>query len=114
MGPRHRRVVWSEGASRELDETIEYIAGESLKTAIHLLMRLLDAANSLTGLSERGRTVPERGDPAIRELLVDPYRLIYVLGESEVVILGVVHQRRDFDRWGRADGSPVVNRTQDG
>ena len=103
MGPRHPRVVWSEGASRELNEATEYIAEESLKSAIDVLERLLEAAASLADLSERGRVVPERDDEDVRELLVDPYRLIYTLRESEIVILGVVHQRRDFDRWGRAN-----------
>lgn len=101
MGPRRRRVVWSEGAARELDEATEYIAQDSLQSAINVLERLLDAAESIADLPDRGRTVPERDESRVRELLVEPYRLIYSAGESEVVILGVLHQRRDFDRWGR-------------
>ena len=54
MGPRRRRVVWSEGASRELDEATGYVAEESLRRAIRLLERLLDAAEALADLSERG------------------------------------------------------------
>ena len=103
MGPRRRRVVWSEGATRELDEATEYIAEESLQSAINVLERLLEAAESLANLPDRGRVVPERSEPSVRELLIDPYRLLYAVGESEVVVLGVIHQRRDFDRWGRRD-----------
>ena len=103
MGSRRRRVVWSEGASRELDEATEYLSRESLRSAIGVLEGLLEAAESLADLSDRGRIVPERGDPSVRELLVDPYRLIYATRESEVVVLAVLHQRRDFDRWGRHD-----------
>ena len=51
----------------------------------------------------RGRVVPERNDPTVRELLVGPYRLLYHVAESDIVILGVLHQRQDFDRWGRLD-----------
>ena len=101
MGPRRRRVVWSEVATRELDQATEYIAQDSLQSAIDVLERLLDAAQSLADLPDRGRAVPERAESRVRELLVDPYRLIYSAGDSQVVILGVLHQRRDFDRWGR-------------
>ncbi len=34
--------------------------------------------------------------------LVDPYRLIYSVDERSVVILGLLHQRRDFERWDRS------------
>ncbi|MSR19552.1 MAG: hypothetical protein EXR91_01035 [Gemmatimonadetes bacterium] len=36
-------------------------------------------------------------------LQVDPYRLIYSVGDSGVHVLGVLHGRRDFDRRGRSD-----------
>ena len=57
MGPRRRRVVWSDGAFRELDEAIEYIAQDSRQAAVRLLQRLLDAAQSLSEFAERGRVV---------------------------------------------------------
>lgn len=103
MGPGRRRVAWSEGAYRELDEAAEYVAQDSLQNAVRLVERLLEAADSLVEFSERGRIVPELGDPSVRQVQVDPYRLIYSVAESDVVILGVLHQRRDFDRWGRDD-----------
>ncbi len=103
MGPGHRGVVWTEGARRELDAAIAFIADESLEGAGRLLEDILDSAHSLRSASERGRVVPERDDPMVRELLVGPYRLLYQVAELNVVILGVLHQRRDFDRWGRLD-----------
>ena len=48
--------------------------------------------------------MPERDDPTVRELLVGAYRLLYHVAESDVVILGVLHQRRDLDRSGRSEG----------
>ena len=47
--------------------------------------------------------MPERDDPTVRELLVGAYRLLYHVAESDVVILGVLHQRRDLDRSGRSE-----------
>ena len=99
MGPRRRRVVWSEGAARQLDEAIEYVAQDSLGAAVGMLERLLDAADSLDELADRGHPVEERPHPHVRQLLVRPYRLIYSTTDDEVVILRLLHQRRDFDRW---------------
>jgi len=50
----------------------------------------------LKDFSERGRIVPELFNSNIRELLVKEYRLIYGLEESRVVILGIIHGRRDL------------------
>jgi toxin ParE1/3/4 len=99
MGPRRRRVEWTEGAHRELDEAIAYVAQDSLQNAARLLVRILQAAESLAELSQRGRVLPELDDPTIREIQVEPYRLIYSLGDTDVHILGVLHGRRDFGRW---------------
>jgi plasmid stabilization system protein ParE len=99
MGPRRRRVVWSQGAVRDLDSGISYIAEDAPENAQRVLERVLGAAESLDELSDRGRVVPEWTDPDTRELLVEPFRLLYHVGESAVTILGLLHQRRDLERW---------------
>jgi hypothetical protein len=43
--------------------------------------------------------VPERQDPTIRELLVEPFRLLYKVRDAEVIVLGLIHQRQDYGRW---------------
>ena len=103
MGSGRRRVAWSDGALRQLDEGISYIAEDSIGSAVRVLELILESAESLRMMGERGRVVPERGDPRLRELLVDPFRLLYHLGESDIVILGVLHQRRDYHRWTRGE-----------
>ena len=103
MGPRRRRVVWTRGARQELHESIAFIAEDARQAAVRLLERILAAADSLADLPDRGRVVPEREDPAIRELLVEPFRLLYSATEEEVAILGLLHQRRDFTGWDRSD-----------
>jgi toxin ParE1/3/4 len=96
---RHRRVIWSRGAHRELDDAISHIAEEAPNAARAVLERLLTAAASLESMSERGRVVPERNDAAVRELLVEPFRLVYWVRTADVVILGLIHQRQDYERW---------------
>jgi len=82
-----------------LDEAVGYIAQDSPAAAQRLLVGALDAAASLTTLSERGRRVPEVGDPKTRELFVQRYRLIYEVHPTEVHVLGFLHGVRDFEKW---------------
>jgi toxin ParE1/3/4 len=63
----------------------------------------LEAADSLTTLSERGRVVPEIQDPTIRETFVDSYRLMYQVSETRITIVAFIHGARDFDRWRREE-----------
>ncbi len=105
MAAGRRRVAWTESARSELDEAVAFVAEDSPQAALELLERILRGADSLSSPSERGRVVPERGDPAVREILVDPYRLIYGVDERSVVILRLLHQRRDFERWDRSPGT---------
>ena len=96
MAPRHREVVWAERARRALDEALSYIEERSPQSARRLAERVLERADSLDTFSERGRIVPEVGDPTLRELLIDPFRLMYELDERQVRIVGFIHQRRLF------------------
>jgi plasmid stabilization system protein ParE len=63
------------------------------------------AARSLAELSERGRIVPEIGDPAVRELLLGRYRVVYEVFPERVAIVRVIHASRDFlSAWGGRAG----------
>lgn len=99
---RRRKVVWTHQGQSTLDEAIAYIAQNSLTAAQRLLESALDSAASLEFMSERGRIVPELEQPAIRELLVQRYRLIYELFDTRVEILAFIHGARDFDKWQRS------------
>lgn len=104
MASRVRAVAWSESAQRSLDEVIEYIANDSKPAAGHVLESALDIAASLATLGERGRVVPELNDPAIREVFVFRYRLMYRVEETRVLVVAFVHGARDFATW-RASAS---------
>ena len=60
------------------------------------MRRIRDTARSLDSLSERGRVVPELGDPNVRELIVGNYRLIHEVTPESVFILVVIHGARDL------------------
>lgn len=86
-----------------LDDAVAYLAQDSRPAAERLLIAALEAAASLDAFSERGRVVPELDQPAIRELFVQRYRLLYEVRPAEVQILAFVHGARDLTRW-RGEG----------
>ena len=76
MADRRRRIVWTAQARSALDDILGYIARDSPQAARVVLKKVLDTAEALSTLSERGRIVPEIDDPSIREVFVHSYRLI--------------------------------------
>jgi plasmid stabilization system protein ParE len=57
-----------------------------------------DASRSLDRFAERGRVVPELSDAKVRELFVKAYRMIYAIEPKRVVILGLIHGKRDLSK----------------
>ena len=96
MAPRRREVVWAQRARQALDDALDYIAKDSLQNASSIAQRVIEQANSLESFSERGRIVPEVGDPTLRELLIDPFRLMYEVHQTQVHVVGFLHQRQLF------------------
>jgi plasmid stabilization system protein ParE len=74
----------------------EYIARDSADQAALFVARLLDATDKLADLPESGRVIPEIGDPACRELVVAPYRIMYRLEGGQVWVTGIVHGARNW------------------
>ena len=97
-----RKIVWSHEATADLEALAEYIARDSSFYAASFVREIRDASRSLNEFSERGRVVPELGNPNIRELLIRDYRLIYSIEKFRVVILALIHGARDLRRlWER-------------
>jgi toxin ParE1/3/4 len=99
MASRRRRVVWARQAQDALSEALDFIADESPDGARRVLHAALDLVASLETLSERGRVVPEYGDPSIREIFVYSYRLMYRIETETVTVVAFLHGVRDFGQW---------------
>ena len=99
-----RRIVWTEAASLDLEKATGYIARDSRYYAAAFVREVRAAARSLRLSPERGRIVPELGQPNIRELLVRSYRLAYRVAPKQVHVLALIHGARDFTTaWGEHD-----------
>jgi plasmid stabilization system protein ParE len=107
MAARRRRVVWAKAARQALDDVIAHVARDSRTAASRVLNQALEAADTLAFLAERGRVVPEFGDPTVREIFVYSYRLLYEIRNDTVAVIGFVHGARDFNGWWRQGGLEV-------
>ena len=96
------RVTWTEHAYAQLDEAMAFIARDRPDTAMTWLERILDAAQDLDELPDRGRVVLEFAREDMRELIISPYRLIYRSDQTGVTVTMVVHERRELQSDDRA------------
>lgn len=91
------KIVWSPLAQTRALEAVDYIAQERPQAAAAWLEELVTRVASLDRFARRGRIVPEIGHETYRELLHAPYRVIYRVDATQVVILTLRHSRRDWD-----------------
>ncbi len=91
-----REVVWSNSATADLETIVEYIFRDSEFYAATVARELVSQARSLATFSERGRVVPEYEDPAVREIIIRRYRLIYRVGSDRVEVLRIIHGARQM------------------
>src|SRR5438045_1749774 len=97
--PRRFRVEWTATAATDLEQIIAFIARESPLNAAQVYRRIRKRANTLRGFPERGHLVPELEQLEItsyREISIAPYRILYRIQESTVLVLAVLDGRRDL------------------
>ncbi len=88
-------VTWSQQAGENLVDLEEFIARDSLKRAARFVDALIDHAEDILADNPRsGRTVPEIGNPDIRELIYRGYRIVYRLNGDRIEILTVFEGHR--------------------
>jgi plasmid stabilization system protein ParE len=88
------KVVWAHEATRHLTDIYEYIARDSQRYAKRMVDRITSRSKQISKFPESGQVVAEYHDPAVREVLEGPYRLIYRTEPSRVVVLAVIHGAR--------------------
>ena len=89
-------VEWTLPALDDLMELRDYIAQDSAVTAQRFIGCFFEAAERLTEQPKMGRRVPEAERDDVRELMVEKYRLIYLLETDKVSVLTVIRGSRDL------------------
>ena len=91
-----RAVEWAGRAKSDLRLAVEYIRKDSPESAKRFLGQVFQTTRSLSTLSERGQFVPALSDPAVRQILVGRYRVLYEVHPDAVWIMRVLHTSQDL------------------
>ncbi|MDO9012295.1 MAG: type II toxin-antitoxin system RelE/ParE family toxin [Gallionella sp.] len=93
------QVLWADTARQDLTEIIDYIAQDSIGSALAVLDNLEAKAAMLGTFPKRGRIVPEllhTGISQYREIISAPWRIVYRIESQRVLVMAVFDSRRDL------------------
>ena len=94
------KVLWTKTANEDLKSIIDYISIKSIVNAIDQFQRIKISAEKLTTFPAQGRIVPELAEQNIfiyHELIISPWRLLYKIEDSIVLVLAVIDSRRNIE-----------------
>jgi toxin ParE1/3/4 len=89
-------VIWTEKSLADLEDIYDYIAADSPFYARYQVEKIVASVERLQEFPGSGRPLPEIPASPFREIIVDPYRIVYrhIPSSSQLFILAVVHGKR--------------------
>ena len=87
-------IIWSEKSVSDLEEIFDYISIDSPFYAQHQVEKIVSSVERLLTFPTSGRSLPEFPTSPLREVIVDPYRVVYRTAESEIFIVAIIHGKR--------------------
>ena len=91
-----RQVKWQPGATGDLESIWQHIARDSQAYASAVAARIVSATESLIDNPHIGHRVEQIDRADVREWSVYPYPLFYVIDDTTITVLAVVHGARDL------------------
>ena len=76
---------------------LEFINKDSSQYARLFVVDIFQAVDRIAEFPKSGRIVPELGNPAVREIILGNYRIVYRLKDKHVELLTVYHGARLSD-----------------
>lgn len=96
------RIEWADAARDDLRAIAFHIAQDSPANALAVVDRIERRAATLAAFATRGRVVPALrrvAETRFREMIEEPWRVIYLVDTSAVRIAAVADGRRDVQAW---------------
>lgn len=87
-------INWTAQSLDDIENIAEFIARDSERYANIQARRFFEAAEILESNPEFGRIVPELNTPAIREIILGNYRIIYRIVSSELIDILTIHNSK--------------------
>lgn len=94
------QVFWTQTAQQDLRKIITYIAVDSKTHARKIYSAIKQKANNLQQMPLQERIVPELnyyGILTYRELIYQPWLIIYRIEDNKVWVLAVIDSRRNVE-----------------
>lgn len=91
------KIHWSEIAEADLNDIYDFIARDVPYYAELFTDHLIESTDKLEDHPRIGRKVPEAGNSDnVRGLIVQGYRIIYLIQAEQLQILTVIHGSRNL------------------
>jgi toxin ParE1/3/4 len=95
------QIIFSPFAAHDIEEIDLWLVGaEGVSNAQKIVNGLVQTIASLSTLYMRGPVVQELVDLSktdVRQLLYKGFRVLYIINVDQVMIVAVIHQRRDAE-----------------
>ncbi len=89
------RITFAESAVQDLEELQDWYAEQDVpEVGQRFVTEVLEKVAGLSDFPERGRVVPEFAQPAIRELIHPPFRVVYRRESSRIRVIRVWRSER--------------------
>ena len=96
-------VLWADPALGDVRDIMDFVAKDSPTYALKLGTRLFESTRRLNSSPLLGGRVAEFDVDHIREIIVRPYRVIYLVRDHHCYVAAVVHGSRDLAHLFQAD-----------
>lgn len=100
MAKQMLRVLWTKTAESDLEAIVDFIADDSVDTALAVFIKIRERAATLYNFPCKGRIVPElhkHGIVQYRELILSPWRIVYRIDGAMVYVTAVFDSRRNLE-----------------
>jgi len=87
-------IEWTRRARRDLLEIGDFIASDKPGAASTWVRRLIEAVERIALFPSFGRAVPEIDRTDIREVILENYRVVYLVGKGRITVLTVFESHR--------------------
>ena len=90
-------VQWTDQALEQLREITDFLSQHSAKKATEVGEKVMASTRHLVHSPLMGRVVPEFQLDYLRELVVQGYRVLYVVREETCSVVAVIHSGRNLE-----------------
>jgi len=94
------RLLWTRSAERDLINIVEYIKTDSPANTRSVFENIRIHVESTNFFPFKGRIVPELAHEGItlyREIIVEPWRILYKISEETVYIMAIIDSRQNVE-----------------